>query len=122
MPTARTRVTLWFSRNSASAATLSSLGLTIGIMSAPALALLVAGLGPLLALAALLGVLAGLYIITDVNIALYTIIAHSPAAALWHLSQSKSAITPTLLDLALAGFLLVYLFQWMTGPPRRACN
>ena len=27
----------------------------------------------------------------------------------------KIAITPTLLDLALAAFLLVYLFQWMTG-------
>ena len=27
----------------------------------------------------------------------------------------KIAITPTLLDLALGGFLLVYLCQWMTG-------
>ena len=76
--------------------------------------LLIAGLGPLLAIAALLGVLAGLYILTDINVALYGIIA-TVLLLPFGVFPVKIALTPTLLDLAIAGFLLVYTFQWMTG-------
>ena len=105
-------LTLWFSQlNSRSYALV--LGLSIGIIGA-GIGLLIAGVGPLLALAALLGALAGLYVITNVNIALYTIIG-TVILLPFGIFPVKIALTPTLLDLALAGFLLVYLFQWMTG-------
>lgn len=76
--------------------------------------LLIAGLGPLLAIAALLGVFAGLYILTDIDVALYGIIA-TVLLLPFGVFPVKIAITPTLLDLAIGGFLLVYNFQWMTG-------
>ncbi len=105
-------LTLWFSQlNSRSYAL--ALGLSIGFIGA-GIGLLIAGVGPLLALAAILGALAGLYVITNVNIALYTIIG-SVILLPFGIFPVKIALTPTLLDLALAGFLLVYLFQWMTG-------
>ena len=111
MPSANS-LTLWFSQlNRRSAAMV--LGLTIGVIGA-GIGLLIAGVGPLLALAAILGVLSGLYIISDINIALYTIIA-TVLLLPFGIFPVKIAITPTLLDLALAGFLLVYLCQWMTG-------
>ncbi len=111
MPTVNA-LTLWFSQlNSRSYAI--AVGLAIGIIGA-GIGLLVAGIGPLLALAAILGLLAGLYIITDVNIALYMIIG-AVLLLPFGIFPVKIAITPTLLDLALAGFVLVYLFQWMTG-------
>ena len=90
-----------------------AIGFAIGLVGAT-LGLMIAGLGPLLSLAAILGVLAGLYVITDVRIALYTIIA-TLLLLPFGVFPVKIAITPTLLDLALGGFLLVYLFQWMTG-------
>ncbi len=90
-----------------------AIGFGIGITGA-GIGLLIASLGPLLASAVMLGVLAGLYVITDVNIALYAIIA-TVLLLPFGVFPVKIAITPTLLDLALGGFLLVYLFQWMTG-------
>ena len=71
-------------------------------------------LGPWFALAAILGLLVGLYVITDVSAALYAIIGVVLLLP-FGVFPVKIAITPTLLDLALGGFLLVYLFQWMTG-------
>ncbi|MCY3781052.1 MAG: O-antigen ligase family protein [Chloroflexi bacterium] len=111
MPSAKA-LTLWFSQLNRRSYAIA-VGLTVGVIGA-GIGLLIAGVGPLLALAAILGVLAGLYIITDVNIALYTIIA-TVLLLPFGIFPVKIAITPTLLDLALAGFLLVYLFQWMTG-------
>lgn len=90
-----------------------AVGFGIGIIGA-GLGFLIAVLGPWLALAAMLGLLAGLYIITDVNAALYAIIGVVLLLP-FGVFPVKIAITPTLLDLALGGFLLVYLFQWMTG-------
>ncbi len=90
-----------------------AVGLSIGIVGA-AIGLLIAGLGPLLATAALFGLLAGLYVITDVRIALYGIVLIVLLLP-FGILPVKIAITPTLLDLALGGFLLVYLCQWMTG-------
>ncbi len=111
MPAVNT-LTLWFSQlDRRSYAVL--VGLSIGIIGA-AIGLLIAGVGPLLALAAIFGLLAGLYVITDVNIALYSIIA-TVVLLPFAIFPVKIAVTPTLLDLALAGFLLVYVFQWMTG-------
>lgn len=88
-------------------------GFGVGAVGA-GIGLLIALAGPWLALAALLGLLAGLYIITDVSAALYAIISVVLLLP-FGVFPLKIAITPTLLDLALGAFLLVYLFQWMTG-------
>jgi len=90
-----------------------AVGFGIGVIGA-GVGLLIAVLGPWLALAAILGLLAGLYVITDVSAALYAIIGVVLLLP-FGVFPVKVAITPTLLDLALGGFLLVYLFQWMTG-------
>ena len=90
-----------------------AVGFGIGAVGA-GVGLLIAVLGPWLALAAMLGLLAGLYVITDVGAALYAIIGVVLLLP-FGVFPVKIAITPTLLDLALGGFLLVYLFQWMTG-------
>lgn len=92
-------------------------GLTIGIVGT-SIGLMIALLGPLLTVAAIVGVLAGLYVLTDVNVALYTIIG-TLVLLPFGTFPVKIAITPTLLDLAMGGFLLVYLFQWMTGQRRQ---
>ena len=89
------------------------LGFVIGALGG-GLGLAIVGLGPALALAALLGILAGLYVLTDIEIALYSMVAVVLLLPFGVLPV-KIAITPTLLDLTMGGFLLVYLFQWMTG-------
>ena len=90
-----------------------AVGFGIGIAGA-GLGLLIAVIGPWLAIAAIVGALAALYVITDVNAALYAIIGVVMLLP-FGVFPVKIAITPTLLDLALGGFLMVYLFQWMTG-------
>ncbi len=90
-----------------------AVGFGIGIVGA-GIGLLIAVLGPWLAAAAILGMLAGLYVITDVSAALYAIIGVVLLLP-FGVFPVKIAITPTLLDLALGGFLLVYLVQWMRG-------
>ena len=105
-------VTIWISQRDRRAYA-TAVGLSVGILGA-AIGLLIAALGPLLAMAALLGLLAGLYVITDVRIALYGIVLIVLLLP-FGILPVKIAITPTLLDLALGGFLLVYLCQWMTG-------
>lgn len=90
-----------------------AVGFALGVL-ATLIGLLIAGLGPGLALAAILGVLAGLFVITDISVALYAIII-TLLLLPFGVFPVKIAITPTLLDLAMGGFLLVYLFQWMTG-------
>ena len=105
-------VTIWISQLDRRAYAFA-IGLSVGIVGA-AIGLLIAALGPLLATAALLGLLAGLYVITDVRIALYGIVLIVLLLP-FGILPVKIAITPTLLDLALGGFLLVYLCQWMTG-------
>ena len=90
-----------------------AVGFAIGVVGT-SIGLMIAGLGPWFAVAAIAGVVAGLYVITDVNIALYAIIG-TVILLPFGVFPIKIALTPTLLDLALGGFLLVYLFQWMTG-------
>jgi len=99
-------------------------GTTVGIVVGVAAGLLagmvglaIVGLGPVYAAALVLGVLAGLYILTDLNAALYAVIAVI-ALIPYGTLPFKIVITPSLLDLALGAFLMVYAFQWMTGRRR----
>ncbi len=88
-------------------------GLAIGAI-AGVIGLLMAVGGPIIAFAAILGVLAGLYILTDLTAALYGLIL----MIIWlpfGTFPVKIAITPTLIDIILVAFILVYLVQWMTG-------
>ena len=95
----------------------AGIGFLIGIVGA-GIGLLIALLGPWLTVALIFGVLAGLYVITDIKAALYAMIA-TLLLLPFGTFPVKIAITPTLLDLALGGFLLVYLAQWMTGRRRQ---
>lgn len=81
--------------------------------SAAILGVLLALGGPVVAFGAVIGIGVGLYILTDLMAALYVTVAMVgvlPFATL----PVRVAITPTLIDVALGSFLLVYLFQWMT--------
>lgn len=91
-------------------------GLSVGIL-AGIVGLLLALLGPVLTLAAICGTLAALYVLTDIRIALYgamTTMILLPFGTF----PVKIAITPTLLDLALGAFVLVYLLKWVIGHKR----
>ena len=89
------------------------IGLAIGGIGG-GVGLLIALVEPLIAGGIILGTLAALYILTDVSAALYAVIA-VVALLPFATSPVKIGITPTFLDGALGAFLLVYLFQWMTG-------
>lgn len=89
------------------------IGVLIGVLGA-ALGLLIALTEPLIALAALVGVLVALFVITNLRAALYGMIAVMgllPFAAF----PFRLGFTPTLLDAAMGAFVLVYLLQWMNG-------
>jgi O-antigen ligase len=89
------------------------IGLAIGVIGG-LLGLILAVAGPVVTIGVLIGLLAGLYILTDISAALYgqiAVIALLPFGTL----PFKVVVTPTLLDVAAGAFLLVYLFQWMTG-------
>lgn len=93
------------------------IGVIIG-GSAGLIALGMAIAGPVITLGAMIGLLAGLYILTDVRIALFGIIAIIMLIPFGTL-PFRLGLTPTLLEVALGAFLLVYLFQWMTGKRTR---
>ena len=91
-------------------------GVFIGAVAA-LIGLLLALGGPVLAIAAVIGVGVGLYILTDLMAALYitiAVVALLPFATL----PVKVAVVPTFIDVALGSFLLVYAFQWMLGKRR----
>ncbi len=92
------------------------IGLIIGIIGG-GIGLLLAVAGPVVTLGAIVGILGGLYILTDIRIALYGIIALLFLVPFGTL-PFRIGLTPTLLDVAIGAFLLVYLFQWMTGKRR----
>ena len=94
-----------------------AVGLTLGLLGG-LIGLLIAGLGPALALAGIGGLLAGLYIITDIRAALVVTLL-TILLLPFGVFPVKIGLTPTLLDLALGALLLVYLFEWMTGRRRR---
>ncbi|MBX3083081.1 MAG: O-antigen ligase family protein [Anaerolineae bacterium] len=86
-------------------------GLLIGLGSAVLAFLIVIG-GPILAIGAMIGLAAGLYVLTDLKWGLYATIA---AVALMPFATLpvRIAVTPTFIDLALGAFLLVYVLQMM---------
>ncbi len=89
------------------------IGLLVGLTGAVVgIALTIAG--PVVTIGAVLGLLVGLYVLTDVSAALYLVVAVVALLPFGTL-PFRIAITPTLLDMALGAFVLVYLFQWMTG-------
>jgi O-antigen ligase len=92
------------------------LGLSIGIVGA-LFGLLLAVAGPIVALAAAVGIVGGLYILTDVRWALYGVIALMLLLPFGTL-PFRIGFTPTLLDVLLVVFLVVYLCLWMTGQRR----
>ena len=89
------------------------IGALIGIAGG-IIALLLAIGGPIVAFGALLGILAGLYVLSNVSAALYGVILVTILLPFGTL-PFKIGITPTFLDMALAAFLVVYAMQWMTG-------
>ncbi len=91
-------------------------GLAIGL-SAGLIGLLLAVGGPVIAAGATFGLLAGLYLLTNLHAALYgivAVVAVLPFAAF----PIKIGFTPTFLDAAIGAFLVVYAAQWMTGRRR----
>jgi len=92
------------------------IGLALGIAGG-VIGLMIAVFGPLVPFALVLGVLAALYIITDVRAALYGVIAVTLLLP-FGTFPVRIGFTPTLLDLALAAFLTVYALQWATGKRR----
>ena len=80
----------------------AGIGFLIGIVGT-GIGLLIALLGPWLTVALIFGILAGLYVITDIKVALYTMIA-TLLLLPFGTFPVKIAITPTLLDLALEDF------------------
>lgn len=91
-------------------------GISIGVIGA-GIGLLIALLDPILAIGVVIGTLAGLYILTDMMAALYGMIAIM-ALLPFGTFPFDVGITPTLLDGAMGAFLIVYIFQWMTGRRR----
>jgi O-antigen ligase len=92
------------------------LGLTIGILGG-LVGLSLAVLGPIITIVIIIGVLGGLYVLTDTTPALYgtmALLIMMPFGTL----PFKIGLTPTLLDLGLGAFVMVYLVQWMTGQRR----
>lgn len=74
-------------------------------------------LGPLRAMAALLGIALAMWAVSDLEHGLWgtiLIITLLPFGTM----PFKFVLTPTLLDIALAGVFLVYLAKWMTGQRR----
>lgn len=92
------------------------IGATVGFL-AGLLALLVVLIGPPMAFAAVFGLGVGLYVLTNLEGALVVTIAVIALIPFGNLPVQFS-LTPTLLDCAIGGFLVVYAFQWMTGDRR----
>lgn len=89
------------------------IGLAIGGIGG-LLGLLLAAAGPAIAIGAVVGGLAALYVLTDVSAALYGVVAVIALIPFGTL-PFKIGLTPTFLDMAMGTFVVVYLFQWMTG-------
>lgn len=87
------------------------IGVLIGI-SAGALAVAVNTVSPLIVVGGVVGGLIGLYLLTDLQAALYTTIITLMILPFGTL-PFKLGFTPTLLDTTLAVVLLIYLLQWM---------
>ncbi len=89
------------------------LGLVLGLLGG-GIGLLVAIAGPVLAAGAVLGLLAGLFVLSNISLALYGVILVAALLPFGTL-PFRIGLTPTFLDLALGAFVVVYAGQWMTG-------
>jgi O-antigen ligase len=89
------------------------IGTIIGLVGG-GVALMLAIAGPIITFGAILGLLAGLYVLSNTSAALYGVIFVATLLPFGTL-PFKVAITPTLIDVAMGAFLIVYLFQWVTG-------
>ena len=89
------------------------IGATIGLAGGLLALLLTVG-GPIIAFAVIFGVMAGLYVLSNVSAALYGVILVTVLLPFGTL-PFKVGVTPTFLDMALGAFVLVYAMQWMTG-------
>jgi O-antigen ligase len=90
-----------------------AVGALIG-MSAGLLSLLLALAGPIIAAGVVVGLLAGVYVLSNVSAALYGIIFVMMLLPFGTL-PFRIGFTPTFLDIAMGTFVFVYLAQWMTG-------
>ncbi|MCE2490781.1 MAG: hypothetical protein J4G17_12525, partial [Anaerolineae bacterium] len=90
-----------------------TIGLAIGTTGALT-GLLLTLAGPTAATGAILGLLAGLYVLTNLQAALHVLLAVVLLLPFGTL-PFKLIVTPTLPDVALGAFVLVWLLQWMTG-------
>ncbi len=78
------------------------------------LGLALAYAGPILTTAALVGVFGAVYVLTDARAALYGTLATMMVFP-FGTFPVRIVLTPTLLDLTLGAFVLVYLLGWITG-------
>ncbi len=92
------------------------IGLSLGVMGG-LVGLGLATVGAIPTLAGILAVLVGLTVLTDLRIALYGIVGMVILLPFGTL-PFKIGFTPTLIDLMLGAFLLVYLIEWMNGKRR----
>ncbi len=93
------------------------IGAAIGIAGG-GIGLMLAAAGPVITVGVVFGVLAALYILSNVSAALYAIIFVTALLPFGTL-PFKVGVTPTFLDMALGAFVMVYLLQWMTGQRQR---
>ncbi|GAB4509454.1 MAG: O-antigen ligase family protein [Anaerolineae bacterium] len=89
------------------------IGAAVGLIGA-LVGLLLAVAGPVITTGLIFGLIAGLYILTDLQAALYALVAVMILLPFGTM-PFDIGFTPTLMDVAIGAFLLVYLMQWMTG-------
>lgn len=90
----------------------AAVGILIGV-SAGLAALMIVLLDPIIAFGLIIGGLVGLYILTDIQAALYSVVAIMILLPFGTL-PFEIGFTPTLMDTIIGGFLVIYLMQWMT--------
>lgn len=93
-------------------------GVAIGIIAA-GIGLGVTYLGPILTTAGLVAIFGAVYVLTDTRAALYGTL-FTMMALPFGTAPFKIILTPTLLDITLGAFVLVYVLQWVTGQRTRA--
>jgi O-antigen ligase len=96
--------------------TAAAIGITLGI-AGTVLGFLVVYAGVLPTFALVLTLIVGLYVLTSLEAALIVLMVTVGLIPFGTL-PFKVAFTPSLIEMALGSFLLVYIFQWMTGHRR----
>jgi polysaccharide biosynthesis protein PslJ len=106
------RTQIWFSRLDRRVYALL-VGAAIGLLGG-VIGLMMVLLGPVITFGLVLGAVGAIYILTDVYVALYAVVAVMMLLP-FGTFPFKIGFTPTLLDAVIGVFVLVYLMQWMTG-------